>query len=247
VKVLQRLVIPINIVGERDGYNKINVLGIGKYDSLGVNRGVVANIGLTTTAIKKAVEMASRICNAEIAEVYVGIAGQHIKSFQKVGNIVRPHPREEVSKKDIDRLINDIRNLVIVPGEEVIDIIPQEYTVDKETDITHPIGMAGVYLGGNFHIITGSMSSIQNINRCVTNAGLITQKLILEPIASSKAVLHEDEMEAGVALVDIGGGTTDVAIFHKGIIRHTAVIPLAGNIITNQIGLNHALFLLYFN
>jgi cell division protein FtsA len=223
------------IVGRRNEYGKLDILGMGKSESEGVMRGVVTNIQKTVQAIKEAVEIASARSNVDIKVVHVGIAGQHIKSLRHRGIIVRGNGEEEIAQVDVDRLVDDMHRLVMQPGEEIIHVIPQEYIVDSESGIKDPIGMAGVRLEGNFHIITGQVTAAKNIYRCVNKAGLQVADLILEPIASSDAVLTDEEKEAGVALIDIGGGTTDIAIFQDGIIRHTAVIPLGGNIITEDI------------
>lgn len=223
------------IVGRRNEYGKIEVLGLGKAESSGVSRGVVANIAKTVKGIVDAVKEGSAQSNVDIKVVSVGIAGQHIKSLQHRGILTRKDLSTEICKKDIDRLIDDMFKLAMNPGEEIIHVLPQEFTVDNEPGVKDPIGMAGVRLEANFHIITGQVTAIKNIMKCVTNADLETQDLILEPLASAESVLSEEEKEAGVVLVDVGGGTTDVAIFHEGIIRHTAVIPFGGNIITEDI------------
>lgn len=221
-------------VGRRSGNNKIEVLGVGKAESSGVSRGVVANIQKTVTSIVQAVEEAGTQSNVDIKVVNVGIAGQHIKSLQHRGILTRKD-ENEIGRKDIERLIEDMYKLVLPPGEEIIHVLPQEFTIDNEPGIKDPIGMAGRRMEANFHIISGHVSAIKNIKKCVEHAQLEAQELILEPLASSEAVLDEAEKDAGVVLVDIGGGTTDVAIFHEGIIRHTAVIPLGGNIVTEDI------------
>jgi cell division protein FtsA len=223
------------IVGRRTQHGKIEVLGIGKAESAGVTRGVVSNIQKTVQGIAASTELASSQSNVEIRVVNVGIAGQHIKSLQHRGILTRRELNNEISKKDIDKLVDDMFKLVMPPGEEIIHVLPQEFTIDNEPGIKDPIGMAGVRLEANFHIISGQVTAVKNIMRCVTNAGLQTQDLILEPLASSEAVLSDEEKEAGVCLVDIGGGTTDIAIFHEGIIRHTAVIPFGGNSVTEDI------------
>jgi cell division protein FtsA len=223
------------IVGRRNEFGKIDILGMGKSESEGVSRGVVTNIQKTVEAIKEAVAQATSRSNVDIKVVHVGIAGQHIKSVRHRGIIVRANGEDEISQVDVNRLDEDMHRLVMNPGEEIIHVIPQEYIVDSESGIRDPIGMAGVRLEGNFHIITGQITAAKNIYRCVTKAGLTVADLILEPIASSEAVLTDEEKEAGVALVDIGGGTTDIAVFQDGIIRHSAVIPLGGNIITEDI------------
>jgi cell division protein FtsA len=223
------------IVGRKNEFGKVEILGIGKTESLGVNRGVVVNIEQTVASIRTAVAIAADKANVDIGEVIVGIAGQHIKSMQHRGMITRQSLDDEVNQKDIDNLIDNMHRLVMSPGEEIIHVIPQEYIIDSESGIKNPIGHAGIRLEGNFHIITGQVSAVKNIFKCVDRAGLQTVDLHLEPLASADAVLSEEEKEAGVVLVDIGGGTTDVAIFYDGIIRHTAVIPFGGNIITDDI------------
>jgi cell division protein FtsA len=223
------------LVGRKTDHNKIEILGIGKAPSLGVTRGVVSNIEKTVQSIRSAVEEAEAKSGIEVNVVNVGIAGQHIKSLQHRGMITRDSIEEEISQKDVDELIDDMYKLVMMPGEEIIHVLPQEYIVDRQPGIKDPIGMSGVQLEANFHIITGQMAAARNIFKCVHKAGLEVAELILEPLASSSAVISEEEKEAGVALVDIGGGTTDIAIFHDGIIRHTAVIPFGGNVITEDI------------
>lgn len=223
------------IVGRRSKNGKIEVLGTGKAESAGVTRGMVSNIDKTVQGIGQAVEVAGAQSNVEIRVVNVGIAGQHIKSLQHRGLITRKETHSEISRRDIEKLIEDMYNLVMPPGEEIIHVLPQEFTIDGEPGIKDPVGMAGVRLEANFHIISGQVTAIKNIVKCVNKTGLESQELILEPLASSEAVLSDEEKEAGVVLVDIGGGTTDVAIFHEGIIRHTAVIPFGGNSITEDI------------
>lgn len=223
------------IIGRRNEHGKIEVLGLGKAESAGVTRGVVSNIAKTVKGILQAVEEGSAQSNVDVKIVNVGIAGQHIKSLQHRGILTRKDLSNEISKRDIDRLIDDMYKLAMSPGEEIIHVLPQEFTVDNEPGVKDPIGMAGVRLEANFHIITGQVTAIKNIMKCVVQGNLETQDLILEPLASSESVLSEEEKEAGVVLVDIGGGTTDVAIFHEGIIRHTAVIPFGGNSVTEDI------------
>lgn len=222
-------------VGRRSEHGKIEILGMGKAESAGVTRGVVSNIQKTVQGIMLAVEEASAQSNVDVKIVNVGIAGQHIKSLQHRGILTRKDLNTEIQRKDIDKLIEDMYKLVMPPGEEIIHVLPQEFTVDNEPGIKDPIGMAGVRLEANFHIISGHVSAVKNIIKCVGNAALETQELILEPLASSESVLSDEEKEAGVVLVDIGGGTTDLAIFHEGIIRHTAVIPFGGNSVTEDI------------
>jgi cell division protein FtsA len=223
------------IVGRKNEFGKIEILGIGKSDSLGVMRGVVANIDKTMQGIRTAVTEAEAKSGVDIKVVNVGIAGQHIKSLQHRGMRTRPSLEKEISQEDIDVLIEDMYKLVMLPGEEIIHVLPQEYIVDNEQGIKDPIGMSGIRLEANFHIITGQIAAANNIYKCIEKAGLKAVDMILEPICSASAVLSEEEKEAGVALVDIGGGTTDIAIFHDNIIRHTSVIPFGGNVITEDI------------
>jgi len=223
------------MVGKKNQYGKLDILGTGKAISAGVMRGVVSNIDKTVDSIKIAVEQAELDSGIQIDEVYVGIAGQHIKSLQHRGDLVRDNIDEEINIEDINKLSSNMFKLVTIPGEKVIHVIPQEYTVDGEECIQDPKGMAGVKLEANFHIITAKVAAVKNIMRCVQKAGLTPKNLILEPFASAVAVLDKDELNEGVCLVDIGGGTTDVAIFLDGIMRHTAVIPFGGNVITTDI------------
>lgn len=223
------------IVGRRNENGKIEILGLGKSDSVGVSRGVVLNIEQTVQSIRTAVAEAESKSGVDIKVVNVGIAGQHIKSLQHRGMKTRNNIEQEISQKDIDELIDDMYKLVMLPGEEIIHVLPQEYIVDNEQGIKNPIGMAGIRLEANFHIITGQIAAAKNIYKCVGKAGLQVSELTLEPLASADAVLSGEEKEAGVVLVDIGGGTTDIAIFQDGIIRHTAVIPFGGNVITEDI------------
>ncbi len=223
------------IVGRKTEHGKIEILGIGKCDSHGVMRGVVVNIEKTVQAIKMAVQEASDKSGVDIKSVVVGIAGQHIKSLQHRGIFTRKSAEDEIGQKDIDALIDDMYRLVMLPGEEIIHVLPQEYIIDNEQGIKDPIGMSGIRLEANFHIITGQVAAMNNINKCVQKAGLEVVDLVLEPLASAAAVLSDEEKEAGIVLVDIGGGTSDIAIFYDGIIRHTAVIPFGGNVITEDI------------
>lgn len=223
------------LVGKANEHGKIEILGIGKTESIGVSRGVVSHITPTVDAIRRAIAQACERAGIEINQVNVGIAGQHIKSLQHRGIKMRDDIDEEISHADIQSLKDDMYKLVMLPGEEIIDVLPQEYIVDNEQGIKDPIGMSGIRLEANFHIITGQISAVKNIYKCVQKAGLVVSDLTLEPLASAEAVLSDEEKEAGIVLVDIGGGTTDIAIFQDGIIRHTAVIPFGGNIITEDI------------
>lgn len=223
------------IVGQKNEHGKIEILGFGRTESIGVKRGVVANIEDTVQSIVGAVKEAEARSNSNIVTVNVGIAGQHIKSIQYRGSIIRKNSDLEISQEDIDGLTESMYKLAMNPGEEIIEAIPQEYTVDGESGIKQPKGMLGHTLEANFHIITGQTVAARNILKCVKKANLNIDSLLMEPLASAEAVLSEEEKEAGVALVDIGGGTTDIAIFQDGIIRHTAVIPFGGDIITEDI------------
>jgi cell division protein FtsA len=223
------------LVGRQNDHGKIEILGMGISESVGVTRGVVSNIEKTVASIKAAVVDAEKNSDVEINVVNVGIAGQHINSLQHRGIKMRNNLETEISRNDLDELIDDMHKLVMLPGEEIIHVLPQEFIVDNEQGIKDPIGMSGVRLEANFHIITGHIAAAQNIYKCVAKAGLTVDQLILEPLASSAAVLSKEEKEAGIVLVDIGGGTTDIAVFQDGIIRHTAVIPFGGNIITEDI------------
>ncbi len=223
------------IVGRKNEFGKLDVLGMGKAVSDGVIRGIVTNIDKTVNAIEKAVIEAEEQSGINIRVVNVGIAGQHIKSSIHHGSITRNSKDDEITVEDVNRLTNDMYRIVIPPGSEIIHVMPQDYTVDYEDGIKDPVGMSGVKLEADFHIITAQTNAINNINKCVRRAGLDIENLILEPLSSSMAVLSEEEKEAGVCLVDIGGGTTDIAIFYDNIIRHTAVIPFGGNIITSDI------------
>lgn len=223
------------IVGRKNEFGKLEVLGMGKAESEGVIKGIVTNIDKTVVAIGKAVKEAGDMSGINIRVVNVGIAGQHIKSSIHHGSITRLSTDEEISMEDINRLTDDMHRIVIPPGSEIIHVMPQDYTVDYEEGIKDPVGMSGIKLEADFHIITAQTSAIYNINKCVRRAGLDIDDLILEPLASSLAVLSEEEKEAGVCLIDIGGGTTDIAIFYDNIIRHTAVIPFGGNIVTQDI------------
>jgi cell division protein FtsA len=223
------------IVGRKNEYGKIEILGYGKTSSIGVKRGVVSNIENTVQSIKEAVQEASVKSGVDIKYVNVGIAGQHIKSLQHRGNLIRKDGDIEISQADVDNLINSMYNLNMNPGEEIIEVIPQDFSIDGEHGIKQPKGMIGSSLEANFHIIVGQTAAAKNIFKCVRKAGLEVVDLILEPIASAEAVLSEEDKEAGIVLVDIGGGTSDIAIFHEGIIRHTAVVPLGGDIITDDV------------
>lgn len=225
----------VAMIGRRNEFGKLEILGIGKARSLGVQRGVVTNIVKTISSIKEAVEEAGAQSGLSVSEVVVGIAGQHIRSLQHSDYINRQNADAVIEDSDIEELINNVHNLVMLPGEQIIHVLPQEYKIDGQADIREPKGMYGSRLEANFHIVVGQISSIKNIGRCVRSTDLQIADITLEPLASAEAVLSQEEKEAGVVLVDIGGGTTDVAIFKDGIIRHTAVIPFGGNVITEDI------------
>ncbi len=225
----------VAMVGRENEYGKLEILGIGKTKSLGVHRGVVNNITQTIQSIQQAVQEAEMSSELKIEDVVVGIAGQHIRSIQHSDYITRANSDEVIDDRDIEALINQVHKLVMLPGEEIIHVLPQEYKIDGQGEIKEPRGMYGGRLEANFHVVVGQIASIRNIGRCVKNAGLGLAAITLEPLSSANAVLSQEEKEAGVALIDIGGGTTDLAIFKDGIIRHTAVIPFGGNVITEDI------------
>lgn len=226
----------VAIAGRKNEFGKLEILGFGRAESAGVSHGVVMNIEQCTQSIESAIKKCLESNpNLEIREVYVGIAGQHIKSLQTRGDRVRTRTEEEISKEDVDLLIRDQYKTYIPAGEQIIDIVPQEYMVDNIQTNLSPIGMSGVKIGANFHVITGDRNAVRNIQRCVTKSNLKTQDLVLQPLASAAAVMNDEDLEAGVAIVDIGGGTTDLAVFYDGILKHTAVIPYAGVNITNDI------------
>jgi len=225
----------VAIVGRRNDRGKVEVLGLGKTKSLGVHRGVVNNITKTMESIQTAISEAEATSGEKITRVVVGIAGQHIRSLQHTDYIDRDNFEDVIEEEDIDELINQVKKLVMLPGEEIIHVLPQEFKIDGQSEIKEPVGMSGRRIESNFHVVVGNVASIRNIGRCVVNSGLELDDITLEPIASANSVLSEEEKEAGVALIDIGGGTTDLAIFKDGIIRHSAVIPFGGNVITEDI------------
>jgi len=224
------------IAGRKNEYGKLEIVGFGRANSNGVKHGQVLNIDETIKAIRAALDncMASNT-GIDFKEVYVGIAGHHIKSLQTRGDIVRQDTNEEITQREIDQLVADQFKTYIPAGDQIIDVIPQEFTVDNFQNIPNPIGYGGVKVGANFHIITGDKNAIRNINRAVEKSNLITKDLVLQPLASASAVMGQEDLEAGVAIVDIGGGTTDLAVFYEGILKHTAVIPFGGENITNDI------------
>jgi cell division protein FtsA len=223
------------IAGRRNEFGKIEVLGYGHTESIGVRRGVITNIENTVQSIQTAINEAQEISKVTIRTVNVGIAGQHIRSIQHRASTIRHNPEIEISQEDIDQFTSSIYNIAMNPGEKIIDVLPQEYIIDGESGVKDPKGMLGHQMAASFHIVTAQTSAAQNIMKCIEKSGYNLQHMILQPLASAEAVLSLDEKEAGVVLVDIGGGTTDIAIFLDGIIRHTAVIPFGGEIITEDI------------
>ncbi len=224
-------------VGMRGESGKVKILGFGKTDSKGVEHGVVKNVSETAESIRRAVGEAADQADVDIDEVWVGIAGQHIKSRPSQGSVMIPAEHRLIEREDVERLIHEQYNSMLEPGEEIIHVFPQQFIVDGDplSHETSPVGVVGKKLMANFHMVTANVQNLQLIKYAVQDAGLHIKGVVLEPIASAKAVLDDSDRESGVAMVDIGGGTTDVAIFHDGIIRHTSVLPLAGNAITNDI------------
>ena len=224
------------IAGRKNEHGKLEILGFGRANSNGVQHGQVLNIELTIRAIQEALANCyNSNPDLEISEVYVGIAGHHIKSLQTRGDIVRQDSEAEIQRAEIDLLIENQRKTFIPAGDQIIDVIPQDFNVDNIPCVGGPIGYNGVKVGANFHIITGDKNAIRNINRAVTKSGLVTKDLVLQPLASAGAVVSDVDLEAGVVILDIGGGTSDIAIFHDSILKHTAVIPFGGENITNDI------------
>jgi cell division protein FtsA len=224
------------IAGRKNEYGKLEILGYGRAESNGVEHGLVRNIELTVAAIRSALEMCLEMdTELEVHDVFVGIAGHHIKSLQTRGDMVRKDEEIEITQAEIDELIAAQRKTYIPAGDQIIEVIPQEFSIDNVHSIASPRGYSGVKIGADFHIITGDRNAIRNINRSVERSGLKIKDLMLQPLASAAAVISEEDLEAGVAIVDIGGGTTDLAIFNEGVFRHTAVIPFGGENITNDI------------
>ncbi|MBL7662823.1 cell division protein FtsA [bacterium] len=213
--------------------SKLDIIGVGTHPSTGLRKGVVINIEATVNSIRRAVEEAQIMAGCQISSVYAGIAGSHIKSFNSHGIVAVKN--KEVTPKDVERVIDAARAIPIPPDREVLHILPQEYIVDDQDGIRDPIGMAGVRLEAKVHIVTGSVSSAQNIVKCANRVGLNVLDIVLEPLASAEAVLSPEEKELGVAMIDIGGGTTDITIFHDGAVKHTAVLPIGGNHLTADI------------
>jgi cell division protein FtsA len=223
------------VVAGTDEHGRVNILGIGRAPSDGMTRGVVTHIDRTTNAITAAIQEAQATSGVAISTVIVGIAGDHIQSFQSRGVISISGAEHEVSQGDIDRLIEDCKRVALPSDRKIIHVIPQEFIIDGQDGVYDPLGMSGVRMEANVHIITGLVSAAQNIYRCVQRAGLQVSDMVLEPLASSYAVLDDEEKEVGIALIDVGGGTTDLAVFEERTIRHTAVIGIAGRKVTDDI------------
>lgn len=225
----------VAIVGEVTDEGGFEIIGMGSHPSRGLKKGVVVNIETTVNAIQRALEEAELMADCKIADVYTGIAGSHIKSFNSQGMVAIKD--KEVSQMDIDRVIETAKAVHIPNDQQILHILNQEFIIDGQEDVREPLGMSGVRLEVKVHIVTGAVSAAQNIIKCVRRCGLEVRDLILQPLASAMAVISEDEKDLGVCLVDIGGGTTDLAVFTHGAIRHTAVIPIAGDQITNDIAM----------
>lgn len=226
----------VAIAGRKNEFGKLEILGLGEAESLGVTHGVVLNIDQCIQSIGQALENSLKNNpNLQLKEVYVGIAGQHIKSHQTRGDRVRSLTDDEITQAEVDLLVKDQLKTYIPAGDQIIDVIPQDFIVDNNTNILNPVGMSGVKIGANFHVVTGDMNAIRNIKRCVERSHLKPLDLVLQPLASAASVMTEQDLEAGVCIVDIGGGTTDMAVFNDNILQHTAVIPYAGNNITDDI------------
>ncbi|MGD9255227.1 MAG: cell division protein FtsA, partial [Chromatiales bacterium] len=223
----------VALVGEIREDGEIEVIGIGSHKSDGLKKGVVVNIESTVQSIQRAVEEAELMAGCEIHSVYAGIAGSHVNSLNSHGIVAIKDG--EVTQNDVDRVIDAAQAVAIPADQKIIHILPQEFIIDQQEGIHQPVGMSGVRLEARVHMVTGAVSAAQNIEKCVRRCGLEVDDLILEQLASSYAVLSGDEKELGVCLVDIGGGTTDIAVFTEGSIRHTAVIPIAGDQVTNDI------------
>ena len=223
----------VAIVGEITEDNEVEVIGLGTHPSRGLKKGVVVNIESTVQSIQRAIEEAELMAGCQISSVSAGIAGSHIRSLNSHGIVAIRD--KEVTQADVDRVIDAARAVAIPADQKILHIMPQEFLIDQQESIREPVGMSGVRLEAKVHMVTGAVSAAQNIIKCVRRCGLEVDDIILEQLASSQAVLTEDEKELGVCLVDIGGGTTDIAVFTEGAIRHTAVIPIAGDQVTNDI------------
>ena len=226
----------VTIVGELSSENALEVIGIGSHPSRGLKRGVVVNIESTVQSIQRAIEEAELMSGCEINTVYAGIAGSHVRSLNSHGIVAIRD--KEVSSGDVDRVIDAARAVAIPADQKVLHVLPQEFLIDSQEGIREPIGMSGVRLEAKVHLVTGAVSAAQNIVKCVQRCGLDVEDVVLEQLASSFSVLTEDEKELGICLVDMGGGTTDIAVFRGGAIQHTAVIPIAGDQVTNDIAIS---------
>lgn len=225
------------VVAEPDDRGQLKIVGFGMAPSVGLRRGVVVNLDETIQSIRRAVTEAERMAGVSVKTVFAGIAGDHIKSLNSRGVIAVSRRDSEIGPGDVDRVVEAARAVVIPADREVFHVIPQEFVVDDQAGIRDPVGMAGVRLEAEVHIVTGALTSARNLTRAIERAGLRVEALILEPLASSQAVLAPDEKELGVALLDVGGGTTDLALFHEGSVRHTAVIGLGGSNVTNDLAI----------
>ncbi len=223
------------LAGRVNEYGKLEILGIGKVASTGVERGVVRNLEQSSQAIREALNLAEKQAGRQLGNIHVGIAGQHIKSFEQHTMITLPSPNSQVSKKDVEALIANAHRTNLPAGDQIIHVLPKEFILDGEYGIENPIGRTGSRLEANFHFITGNLGHVKNVEEAVKRAGYSVASITLEPLASSRAVLTDEEMQGGVVLVDIGGGTTDIAVFHNNSIIHTDVIPIGGNIITRDL------------
>jgi len=225
----------VAVVGRKDEYGKLSIIGVGFAKSEGVRRGVVINIPKTTESIRTAIEEAELMCGHKIKSVYVGIAGDHIRAINSRGVIAVSNKDKIITEEDVTRVIDAAKAIALPMDREILHVLPQEYVVDDQEGIKNPIGVSGTRLEADVHIVTGAVTSAQNIVNCIHQAGYEVADIVLEPFASSMAVLDEDERELGVGLIDIGGGTTDIAMFFGGSIRYTSVIGLGGEHLTNDI------------
>lgn len=225
----------VTLVGETTPDGKLNVIGFGSHPSQGLKRGVVVNIESTVQSIQRSVEDAELMAGCEIFSAYTGIAGSHIRSVNSHGIVAIRD--QEVSLNDVERVLDAAKAIAIPADQKILHVLPQEFIIDSQDSIREPIGMAGVRLEAKVHIVTGAVSAAQNIIKCMKRCGLVTSDIVLEQFASSQSILTEDEKELGVCMIDIGGGTSDIAIFTDGAIRHTAVIPIAGDQVTNDIAI----------
>ena len=223
------------VVATSDDLDRVQILGVGVAESDGLNRGVVVNIDKTVSAVRDAIEEAARMAGVSVRNVIVGIAGDHVQSFQSRGVVTISNKDGEITEADVQRLLEDTTHVAMPADREILHVIPQDFIVDGQDGVADPVGMSGDRLDANAHIITGLVSAAKNISRCVEKAGYQVADIVLEPLGSSFAVLHSDEKEVGVALIDIGGGTTDIAVFEDNTIRHTAVVAVAGNKVTDDI------------